>query len=246
MNDQGNLEEMSPQSSVVTNDETRVNIENLFDQIKDMLDLSFDAFSLDEARILNLKELMEQVSVFKDSFNDVEVGFYLAIKFYLYSFGPNMRKINNDLAALRLCEHQYGVSQRELNFLNKQREINSEKILKHILSQSYHEDLLKKLGKRLRTLQDMVATGQHVEDDEINNIEEKIRVANVKLGLIPRMKESTYKTLNEVIAKIMGGHNERSEIESNMNKAFETYEAALSIKNELIEGWTDLQAFVWM
>jgi hypothetical protein len=37
MNDQGNLEEMSPQSSVVTNDETRVNIENLFDQIKDML-----------------------------------------------------------------------------------------------------------------------------------------------------------------------------------------------------------------
>jgi hypothetical protein len=189
---------------------------------------------------------MEQVSVFKDSFTNVEVGFYLAIKFYLHSFGPNMRKINNDLAALRLLEHQYGVSQRKLNFLNKQREFNSEKILKYILCQSYHEDLIKKLGKRLHTLEDMVAPGQPVNADEIHNIKEKLRVANVKLELIPRMKESTHKTYSEVIAKIMGGQNERSEIESNMNKAFETYEAALSIKNELIEGWTDLQSFVWM
>jgi hypothetical protein len=243
MNNQRNLEEVASQSSVITdvNDDNRVNIDNLFDQIKDILVQSFDAITSDDEDLyLNLTNLIEQVRGFKDFFTDLELGFFLAIDFFLRCLRPN---INNDLVALQFRQHEYDVSQQKLQVIHEQRVAKGKEISDHVIDESFNDDVIKNLEEELRILKHMEAIGQHADDDQVNNIEEALRTAYQERKCNLTRKESLTKDL---MATIMEGHNERSEIESNWRRALEAYKGSHGIREEMIEGWTNLQLFCFM
>lgn len=85
MNDNANAGNNSSQSSVSSNypNDGRRNLVEILIQIREALQNDFHHISSDESIILNLKRLINNVGVLKHYLSDVEMGFCLAIRFYV-------------------------------------------------------------------------------------------------------------------------------------------------------------------
>jgi hypothetical protein len=178
--------------------------------------MDFDVMSSDESNILDLIRLLDGVGEFEYCLTNVEIGFYLAVMFYVDLFRVNIRRVESDLIDLNVTQQEYDVVFDEFNIKENER----------ILMYDTMTNLMIVLYSVNRKINDFGEVSQSVYDER-----EKIL--------------SDYDKLNDshrnLCAAIDACYNTRVDVELKLERALLKYEISLLLKKELILGWTLLK-----